>query len=84
VAVTAKENLGEGCDALRRYPRMEGGIRLFPYWNPREGTVFALLIRSGFPDEKAAGAFIQGLPAEFSPGVRVISRWPEGTEFYAR
>ena len=84
VAVTAKENLGEGCDALRRYPRTEGGIRLFPYWNPRDGMVFALLIRNGFPDEKAAGAFIQGLPAEFPPGARVISRWPEGTEFYAR
>lgn len=84
VAVTAKENLGEGCEALRRYPHTEGGIRLFPYWNPREGMVFALLIRNGFPDEKAAGAFIQSLPAEFSAGARVIARWPEGTEFYAR
>jgi len=84
VAVTTKGSLGEAYESLRRYPNAEGGIRLFPYWNPREGMVFAVLIRNGFPDEKAAGAFIQHLPAEFPPGARVISRWPEGTEFYAR
>lgn len=84
VAVTAKGSLGEAYESLRRYPRAEGGIRLFPYWNPLEGMVFAVLIRNGFPDEKAAGAFIQHLPAEFPPGARVIARWPEGTEFYAR
>jgi len=84
VAVTTKGSLGEAYESLRRYPHAEGGIRLFPYWNPREGVVFAVLIRNGFPDEKAAGAFIQRLPAEFPPGARVIARWPEGTEFYAR
>ena len=84
VAVTTKGSLGEAYESLRRYPNAEGGIRLFPYWNPREGMVFAVLIRNGFPDEKAAGAFIQRLPAEFPPGARVIARWPEGTEFYAR
>ena len=84
VALTTKGSLGEAYESLRRYPNAEGGIRLFPYWNPGEGMVFAVLIRNGFPDEKAAGAFIQSLPAEFSPGARVISRWPEGTEFYAR
>jgi len=84
VAVTTKGSLGEAYESLRRYPHAEGGIRLFPYWNPREGMVFAVLIRNGFPDEKAAGAFIQRLPAEFPPGARVIARWPEGTEFYAR
>jgi general secretion pathway protein A len=84
VAVTTKGSLGEAYESLRRYPRSEGGIRLFPYWNPREGMVFAVLIRNGFSDEKAAGAFIQRLPAEFPPGARVIARWPEGTEFYAR
>lgn len=84
VAVTVKESLGEAYESLRRYPDAEGGVRLFPYWNPREGMVFAVLIRNGFPDEKAADAFIQRLPAEFSPGARVIAPWPKGTEFYAR
>ena len=84
VAVTVKESIGEAYESLRRYHGAEGGVRLFPYWNPQEGIVFAVLIRNGFPDEKAAGAFIQRLPAEFPPGARVIARWPEGTEFYAR
>jgi general secretion pathway protein A len=84
VAVTTKGSLGEGYESLRRYPPVEGGLRLFPYWNPREGMVFAVLMRNGFSDEKAAGVFIQRLPAEFPPGARVIARWPEGTEFYAR
>ncbi len=84
VAVTTKGSLGEAYEALGRYPRREGRVRLFPYWNGEEGLVFAVLLRQGFPDEKAAGAFIQRLPAEFSPGARVIARWPEGTEFYAR
>jgi len=84
VAVTTKGSLGEAYEFLRRYPGREGGVRLFPYWNPREGLVFAVLIRNGFPDEKAADAHIRRLPAEFPPGARVIARWPEGTEFYAR
>ncbi|MCE5264043.1 MAG: AAA family ATPase [Deltaproteobacteria bacterium] len=84
VAVAMKGSLGEAYESLRSYPQVEGGIRLFPYWNPKEGMVFALLSRSGFPDEKAAGAFIQRLPADFPPGARVIARWSEETEFYAR
>jgi general secretion pathway protein A len=84
VAVTTKGSLGEAYESLRSYTNAEGGIRLFPYWNPREGMVFAVLIRNGFPNEKSAGAFIQRLPAEFPPGARVIAQWPEGTEFYAR
>ena len=84
VAVTTKGSLGEAYESVRRSPRAEGGIRIFPYWNPQEGMVYAVLIKNGFSDEKAAGAFIQRLPAEFSPGARVIATWPEGTEFYAR
>jgi hypothetical protein len=84
VAMTTKGNLGEAYESLRSYPQVEGGIRLFPYWNPREGMVFAVLARNGFPDEKAAGTFIQRLPAEFPSGARVIVRWPEETEYYAR
>jgi hypothetical protein len=84
VAVATKGSLGEAYESLRRYSQAEGGVRLFPSWNPREGMVFDVLIRKGFPDEKAAGAFIQRLPAEFPPGARVIAKWTEGTEFYAR
>ena len=84
VAVTTKGSLGEAYEFLRGYPNAEDSVRLLPYWNPREGMVFAVLIRNGFPDEKAAVAYTRWLPAEFSPGARVISRWPEGTEFYAR
>ena len=84
VAVAAKRSLGEAYESLRRYPDLEGGIRLFPYWNPQEGVIFALLVRKGFRDEKAAGEFIRRMPAESATGARVVDGWPEGTEFYAR
>jgi hypothetical protein len=84
VVVTTKNTLGEAYDLIRQYPGGGDGVRLFPYWNRQEGLVFAVLVRQGFADETAADACIRRLPPDFSSGARVISRWSEGTNYYAR
>jgi general secretion pathway protein A len=85
VAMAMKGSLGEAYETLGSYPdAVARDARLFPFWNQKEGMVYAILARSGFSDNGAADAFIRRLPSDMASGARVISHWPEGTEFYAR
>lgn len=84
ISVTSRATLGEAYEMIRQYPGGADGVRLFPYWNNKEGLVFAVLVRQGFVDKAAADAYIGRLPADFSSGSKVISIWAEGTKYYAR
>jgi general secretion pathway protein A len=84
VVVTTRSTLGEAYELIRQYPGGGDVVRLFPYWNRQEGLVFAVLVQQGFADEAAADACMRRLPPDFSSGARVISRWSEGTNYYAR
>jgi general secretion pathway protein A len=84
VALLSKKSLEEAMDAFFDWPNAKKKLRLIPYWNLREGLVFALFVIEEFPGEKEADEYIKSGPSENTLHARIVSSFPAGTEFYAR
>ena len=69
---------------LRNYSSDWPAARMLPYWNAREGLIFALMVRQGYDNERDAAAAISALPGTFSSDAKILSRLDDGTVFFAR
>ena len=83
VRVAEKASLQEAFDVLRGYPESAPAARMVPYWSPKSGQRFALLLKQVFSDAEAARLQLKLLPPALSAGGEVMSAWAEQTVFYA-
>lgn len=83
VRVAEKASLQEAFDFLRGYPESAPAARMVPYWSPKSGQRFALLLKQVFSDADAARLQLKLLPPALSAGGEVMSAWAEQTVFYA-
>jgi hypothetical protein len=83
VRVAEKASLQEAFDFLRGYPESAPAARMVPYWSPKSGQRFALLLKQTFSDAEAARLQLKLLPPALSAGGEVMSAWAEQTVFYA-
>jgi general secretion pathway protein A len=58
-------------------------VRLIPYWNPSDGTRFAVMLDKIFQDESAARHHLQLLPAGLAANSAILSRWDKQTVYFA-
>jgi hypothetical protein len=83
VRVAEKASLQEAFDFLRSYPESVPAARMIPYWAPKSGLRFALLLKQAFGSAEAARLQLKLLPASLSAGGEVASAWPEQAVFFA-
>ena len=83
VQIARSHRLEEAYNILLNHPRNLPPVRLFSYWNGREGLVFAVLLRGDFADEASAQNAIRRLPPSMAAGATVIKHWDKGTVFFA-
>jgi general secretion pathway protein A len=83
VRVAEKPSLQEAFDFLRGYPESAPAARMVPYWSPKSGQRFALLLKQTFSDAEAARLQLKLLPPALSASGEVMSAWAEQTVFYA-
>lgn len=83
VQVARSSELNEAHKILISPPQGRPPVRLFSYWNGREGTVFTVLLKQGFADEASAQAAIRRLPPDIAAGAGVISHWEKDSIFFA-
>ena len=83
VRVAEKASLQEAFDVLRGYPESAPAARMVPYWSPKSGQRFALLLKQVFSDAEAARLQLKLLPPALSAGGEVMNAWAEQTVFYA-
>jgi len=57
---------------------------MLPYWNPKEGLIFALVLRQGYDREDAATEAIRSLPQPLATEAKLLSRPDGDTVFFAR
>jgi len=58
-------------------------IRMLPFWNPREGIVFALVLRTAFYDEAEARKAIRNLPPALAATAEIMEKPGGDTVFFA-
>ncbi len=83
IVLMSKKTLEEALQEFANWPDPENVMQLIPYWNHQEGLVFPFFIKNGFPDRATAEEFIKKVPVEYSMETRIISSFPDETEFYA-
>jgi hypothetical protein len=83
VKVDEKDSLEAAFNILRNLPDGAPGLRLIPYWNPSDGTRFALILNRAFKDEQAARSQLDKIPAAMSSNPMISSMWQKGTVYFA-
>ena len=84
VQITASKNLEETYEFYRTYKLEVPSLRFLPYWNPRQGMVFSIILRDGFPDEVTARRSITRLPDALASEAGVLKNLEQDTVFYTR
>jgi general secretion pathway protein A len=83
VKIDDSDSLEAAFNLLRNHPDRFPGVRLIPYWNPSDGTRFAVLLDKLFKDETTARNHQQQLPAELASKSTVLSRWEKETVYFS-
>ena len=84
VQIIASQNLEETYEFYRTYKLEVPSLRFLPYWNPRQGMVFSIMLKDGFPDETAARLSITRLPDALASEAGVLKNLEQDTVFYTR
>ena len=82
VQLNVRKSLEEAYKLIENYPGNLPPVRLVPYKNKTEGTIFAVIVKDNFSDELTAVNSISRLPAELKANARVLSKFEEGTIFF--
>jgi hypothetical protein len=83
VRIGDSDSLETAFNILRNHPAISPAVRLIPYWNPSEGTRFAVVLDKLFKDEYTARNHLQQLPAELASDSTILSRWDKQTVYFA-
>jgi len=83
VKVDELDSLEAAFNILRNYPAGYPSVRLIPYWNPADGTRFALVLEKIFWDEQAARIQLRQLPDDLSAKPALLSLWDKRTVFFS-
>ena len=84
VQIAVSTNLEETYELYRTYKPKLSSLRFLPYWNPRQGMVFSIMLKDGFPDETAARRSITRLPDALTSEAGVLKNLEQDTVFYTR
>lgn len=82
IQIARTKTLPEAQALLKAYAGSTPKVLLLPFWNQREGAVFALLLKEHFSDKEVAEGAIKQLSSSMLRDARVIDRWDRDTVFY--
>ena len=84
IQVMASVNLDEAYEFYRTHKTTFPDLRFLPYWNPRQGMLFSVLLRDGFSDETSARQHLAGLPSALAANAAVVRTPEPDTVYYSR
>lgn len=84
VKIDERDTLEAAFNLLRKHPKNTPGVRLIPYWNPSDGTRFAVLLDKLFKDENTARNHLQQLPAALASNSTILSTWEKETVYFSK
>ena len=82
VKIDDRDSLEAAFNLLRIHSDSSAGVRLIPYWNPSDGTRFAVVLDKLFKDEITARNHLQQLPAELASNSMILSQWEKDTVYF--
>jgi len=84
VLAANSENIEEAYELYRSYQTTIQYLRFLPYWNSREGLVFAIFLKDGYPDMESALTAVRKLPQPLASNAKVLAKLDDDTIFFTR
>jgi len=84
VQVVNSENIDEAYELYKNYQNTLQYLRFLPYWNSREGLVFAIFLKDGYPDMESALNVVRTLPQPLASSAKVLAKLDDDTIFFTR
>ena len=82
VQLASGEDIDEIYNLYKYYETLLRDVRFIPYWNDREGLVFAIYLKDGYSDMDSALAELTKLPKPISAKAKVSTTFTEDTVFF--
>ncbi len=83
VQIARREEIEEAYRLYKSYPSDMPPIRMIPFWNPREGLIFMIVLKTGFTDPAEAKEAIRSLPSAIAAGAEIMRKPEKDTVFFA-
>lgn len=84
VQLVSGKDIDEIYDIYKHYETILRDVRFIPYWNGREGLVFAIFLKDGYPDMESALAEVKKLPQPISAKSKVSTKFSDDTIFFRK
>lgn len=84
VQVANSDNIDEAYELYKNYQTTLQCLRFLPYWNSREGLIFSIFLRDGYPDAESALNAVRKLPQPLASSAKVLAKLDDDTIFFTR
>lgn len=84
IHLASGENVDELYDVYKYHETILRHVKFIPYWNGREGLVFAIFLKDGYPDMESALAEVKKLPQSISAKAKVSTNFSDDTIFFRK
>lgn len=82
VRVAADDNIEEVYELYRNYKELLPSLRFLPYWNSREGLMFAVFLKDGYNNMESARNTAEKLPQPLASNAGVLEKSNDDTVFF--
>jgi general secretion pathway protein A len=84
VQIAVNQKLEEIYEEYRKYDSFSPPMRFLPYFNSREGLVFAVFLKSGFDSQEAAANMIRQLPQTLAAPAKIVNGLAADTVYFQK
>lgn len=82
VRVAADDNIEKVYELYRNYKELLPSLRFLPYWNSREGLMFAVFLKDGYNNMESARNTAEKLPQPLASNAGVLEKSDDDTVFF--
>lgn len=82
IRVAAGDNIEEIYELYRNHRESLPSLRFLPYWNSREGVMFAVLLKDSFSNIESARSTAEKLPQPLASHADVLEKFDDNTVFF--
>jgi hypothetical protein len=84
IQIAKSDDIDKIYELYKKYERIIPSLKLLPHWNTKDGLLFSIFVRDGYPGMESAQNAIKKLPQQISTNAQVLSNLDDSTVFFTR
>jgi general secretion pathway protein A len=84
IQIAKSEDIDKMYELYKKYLNTLPSLKFLPYWNAKDGLLFAIFMSDGYPDLESAQSVVKKLPQKISREAQVLSKLDDKTVFFTR